>query len=354
MMKMPRQVFTAQFKELAVRRVKDGGSVSSVAKELGISAQTLRNWVKAAQAGKLNGLNAGRGDARRDGAVASARRELPSHAGERNHKKNNGVLRERCAVKYAWIARHANSFALEQMCGTLGVSISGYRAWKRGGRIGRKRLSDEQLLAVIRSIHAELKGAYGSPRMVRELRARNLPASKARVERLMHDNDIRARHKRRYKATTDSRHNLPVARNRLDRNFAPSAPNRVWASDITYLRTDEGWMYLAIVLDLFNREVVGWSLDSRMSSDLVVRALETAMHRRRPKPGLLHHSDRGSQYASHAFQDKLKEFGMICSMSRKGNCAGQCPRGELVQQLQERAGARCALPNPRRDEGRQL
>ena len=207
----------------------------------------------------------------------------------------------------------------------MDVSVSGYRSWQRGGKPNRKRLTDIQMLALIQSIHAELKGIYGSPRMVRELRDRGFPASKERVERLMRENDIRARHKRRYKVTTDSKHNLPIAPNLLDRNFNPAAPNQVWTSDITYLWTDEGWLYLAIVLDLFNREIVGWSLKPRMTTDIVTDALTMAWFRKRPAAGLMHHSDRGSQYASHAFQRALEKYGMICSMSRKGNCWDNAP-----------------------------
>jgi len=217
------------------------------------------------------------------------------------------------------------NYALSEMCAVLDVSISGYRAWKRGGSPDRKQLTDVQMLAVIGSIHAELKGAYGSPRMMRELRQRGFSAGKERVERLMRENGLRARHKRRYRVTTDSKHGLPVAANLLDRNFTPSAPNQVWTSDITYLWTDEGWLYLAIVLDLFNREVIGWSLKPRMATDIVTDALTMAWFRRRPESGVMHHSDRGSQYASHAFQEKLKEFGMVCSMSRKGNCWDNAP-----------------------------
>jgi len=161
--------------------------------------------------------------------------------------------------------------------------------------------------------------------MVRELRLRGFPASKDRVERLMQENGIKAKHKRRFKATTDSKHNLPVAPNLLERNFTPDAPNQVWTSDITYLWTGEGWLYLAIVLDLFNREVVGWSLKPRMTADIVTDALTMAWFRRKPAAGLIHHSDRGSQYASHAFQSKLTEYGMICSMSRKGDCWDNAP-----------------------------
>jgi transposase InsO family protein len=228
-------------------------------------------------------------------------------------------------VKYAWIDAHRNGFALNELCDVLDVSVGGYRAWQCGGTPDRRGLTDAQLLALIRSIHAELKGAYGSPRMVRELRARGFSASKARVERLMRDHGIRGRHKRRYKATTDSKHGLPVAENLLARDFAPSGPNQVWSADITDLWTGEGWLYLAIVLDLFNREVVGWSLKPRMTADLVTDALTMGWFRRKPPPGLIHHSDRGSQYASHAFQEKLAQYGMVCSMSRKGNCWDNAP-----------------------------
>ena len=228
-------------------------------------------------------------------------------------------------MKYAWMEGQRTDYTLDEMCVVLAVSESGYRAWKQGGTPDRTRLTDAQMLALIRAIHDELKGAYGSPRMVKELRGRGVPASKPRVERLMRDHGIRARHKRRYKVTTDSRHNLPVAPNRLNRDFTPSAPNQTWTSDITYLWTDEGWLYLAIVLDLFNREVVGWSLKPRMTADIVTDALTMAWFRRKPAVGLTHHSDRGSQYASQPFQDKLKAYGMEGSMSRKGNCWDNAP-----------------------------
>jgi Transposase and inactivated derivatives len=236
-------------------------------------------------------------------------------------------------MKYAWIDTQRKLFPLPAMCTTLAVSHSGYRAWKRGGRANRKRLTEAQMLALIQSVHKELKGAYGSPRMVRELRARGFPASKTRVERIMRVHGIRARHKRRYKATTDSRHALPIAENVLARDFAPQAPNQAWAGDITYIWTDEGWLYLAVVLDLFNREVVGWSIKPRMTADIVIDALTMAWFRRRPQPGLIHHSDRGSQYASEAFKDKLTEYAMVCSMSRKGNCWDNAPMESFFNSL---------------------
>jgi putative transposase len=216
-------------------------------------------------------------------------------------------------------------YTVDEMCRVLAVSESGYRAWKQGGTPDRTRLTDAQMLTWIRAIHEALKGASGSPRMVRELRGRGFPASKERVERLMREHGIRARHKRRYKVTTDSKHHLPVAANLLNRDFTPSAPNETWTSDMTYLWTDEGWLYLAIVLDLFNREVVGWSLQPRMTADIVIDALTMAWFRRKPAVGLMHHSDRGSQYASQPFQSKLKGYGMKGSMSRKGNCWDNAP-----------------------------
>jgi putative transposase len=156
---------------------------------------------------------------------------------------------------------------------------------------------------------------------------------KARVERLMREHGIWARHKRRWKATTDSKHGLPVAANVVERNFAPEAPNRLWSADLTYLWTDEGWVYLAVVIDLFNREVVGWAIKERMTADIVTDALTMAWFRRRPEPGLIHHSDRGSQYASGVFQALLTEYEMTCSMSRKGNCWDNAPTESFFNSL---------------------
>jgi hypothetical protein len=284
MFKVPNQAYTAEFKAAAVQRVKDGQSIRAVSRELKISAQTLRNWVRADETGKLTGAGAN--------GVTPEGGEQAAANGVGNRKKSGGVLREGAPVKFAWIDSQSRHYPLSALCEVLSVSVNGYRAWKRGGVPERKRLSDEQLLALIRTIHGEVKGAYGSPRMTVEIRARGFPASKDRVARLMRKQGIRARHKRRYRATTDSKHKLPVAANLLDRQFAPSAPNQVFTSDITYVWTDEGWLYLAAVLDLFNREVVGWSIKPRMTADIVIDALAMAWFRRKPAPGALHHSDR--------------------------------------------------------------
>lgn len=213
------------------------------------------------------------------------------------------------------------------------MSQSGFRAWQAGGTPNRKRRTDAQALVLIRTIHQEVRPAYGARRIHAALRGRGYRIGLPRIERLMRENGIRARYKRRYKATTDSRHSLPVAANVLDRHFAPDAPNRVWTGDITSIATAEGWLSLAVVIDLFNREVFGWSIKPRMTTDLVLDALSMAWFRRRPEPGVLFHSDRGSQYASHAYQTRLATYGLRGSMSRKGNCWDNAPTESFFNSL---------------------
>ena len=201
----------------------------------------------------------------------------------------------------------------------LRVSVAGYYGWLRGR--GRKRQQqDAMLLQHIRRIHADNKGNYGSPRIYRELREQGISCSKERIERLMREAGVQAKHKRKFKVTTDSKHNLPVAPNILSGRFYWQQPNQAWVSDLTYIATDEGWLYLAVLLDLFSRRVVGWAMDKRMTRQLPLRALHTALQRRRPPKGCIHHSDQGSQYASKDYRAELDRAGMICSMSAKGRC----------------------------------
>jgi transposase InsO family protein len=181
----------------------------------------------------------------------------------------------------------------------------------------------------IRAIHTEFKGEYGWPRVWKELLASGVRVGKDRVQRLMQLHGIRARGKRKFVVTTDSKHGLPVAENLLARDFTPEAPDRVWSSDITYIATDEGWLYLAAVIALFSRQVVGWSMQPHMQTSLVMDALRMAWFRRQPEPGLIFHSDRGSQYCSHDFQSALKGYRMASSMSRKGNCWDNAPTESL-------------------------
>jgi len=207
-------------------------------------------------------------------------------------------------------------------CEVLGVSASGYFAWRqrqstRPGSGGRQ--SDEAVLAHLRAIHAEVKQEYGWPRMHKELLARGVRVGKERVRRLMQRHGLRARTKRKFVVTTDSKHNLPVAPDLVQRRFTPEAPNHLWSGDITYIATDEGWLYLAAVIDLFSRQVVGWSMGPHMQTSLVQDALRMAWFRRRPGQGVIFHSDRGSQYCSHEFQRTMRDWGMRSSMrGRRG------------------------------------
>jgi putative transposase len=228
-------------------------------------------------------------------------------------------------VKYAFIQRHRRVWPIRVQCRVLGVSVSGYHQhMKRRREIARRRhLSDEALLVHIRAAYAENRGAYGWPRIWRQLRAQGIRVGKQRVQQLMKQHGIRARGKRRFHVvTTDSRHDLPIAPNLLNRNFTPAAPNQAWAGDITYIATEEGWLFLAVVIDLFSRRVVGWSMQPDMRRNLVIDALEMAWFHRRPDGNnkLIFHSDRGSQYASEDFRNVLKEYAITQSMSGKGNC----------------------------------
>lgn len=204
------------------------------------------------------------------------------------------------------------------MCRVLSVSRSGYNAWLHRGKSCRE-IEDDRLLDKIKEIFKASRKAYGSRRVHKQLAADGEICSRRRVARLMRKNGIKPERKRRFVQTTDSKHNFPVAENLLGRDFSACEPDKAWASDITYIPTDEGWLYLAGVLDLYNREAVGWSMSERIDRHLVIDALDMAISRRKPDPGLIAHSDRGSQYASFDYQKELERHGLICSMSGKGD-----------------------------------
>lgn len=206
------------------------------------------------------------------------------------------------------------------MCRVLAVSVSGSYAWCERPASQREQLN-EVLVAEIRQVHTESLETYGSPRIHQELCGRGRCCSRKRVERLMRQHRIPGKCKRRRKVvTTDSQHSLPVAPNQLNQEFQATAPNQKWLADITYIPTAEGWLYLACVLDLFSRKIVGWAMDKTMTTTLVTDALEMALQQRKPAVGLLHHSDRGSQYASLTYQACLADHHIQVSMSRTGNC----------------------------------
>lgn len=222
-------------------------------------------------------------------------------------------------MKYAIVREHEEQYPVLMMCRALGAARSGYYSWKKS-RVTPRILRREALLDEIRRIHAESRGTYGSPRILDELRKRGIVVNHKTVEELMRTNGIAAKRRRKFKQTTDSNHSLPVAKDRLKRNFKTKKPNKVWVSDLTYVPTQEGWLYLAVFIDLFSRKVVGWAMSSRMTSDLVVNAFRMGLFRQKRQAPKIVHSDRGSQYASNAFREELAAHGCKQSMSRKGDC----------------------------------
>ena len=222
-------------------------------------------------------------------------------------------------MKFQFIAAHRDEFPVRRLCRLLGVSSSGYYAWWNRPPTLRQS-QDALLLTEIRRVHERSRQTYGSPRIHAELQAQGQRWNHKRIERVMRRYHIRARQVRRFHGTTDVSPSLPVAPNRLNQEFSASSPNQVWTADITYLDTAEGWLYLATVLDLYSRRVIGWAMADHLETSLVREALQMALTQRQPTTGLLHHSDRGRQYASAEYQALLVAQGVECSMSRRGNC----------------------------------
>jgi putative transposase len=222
-------------------------------------------------------------------------------------------------VRYAFIEAHRSMWRLPMMCRMLGVSKSGYFAW-RDGRESPRRSQDRALSVHIQAIHTKSRQTYGSPRIHHELKANGFAVGKKRVERLMKAAGIAVLPLRRFVATTDSDHDQPVAPNLLEQDFTADAPNQRWVTDITYIPTGEGWLFLAAIVDLYSRKVVGWAMQPTMDRSLVLNALTMAVDDRKPGPGLIHHSDRGSQYASDDYRNALAAHGMVASMSRRACC----------------------------------
>mgnify|MGYP000244649838 FL=1 len=222
-------------------------------------------------------------------------------------------------MKFQLIDAKKAALPIERMCPLLNVSVSGYYAWKHRGP-SRRQLDDMVFLAHIRAHFTASNGTYGSPRMHVDLCEDGLQIGRHRVARLMRDNALKANQKRRFKKTTDSNQGSVIAANLLDQDFTCEHPDQKWGVDISYVWTMEGWLYLAIVLDFFSRRIVGWALSNRLKKDLALSALRRAIAVRTPAAGLIHHSDRGSQYCSDDYLRLLKDQGMIPSMSGKGNC----------------------------------
>ncbi|MCG7363532.1 IS3 family transposase [Roseomonas sp. ACRSG] len=347
-MSTTRREFTPECKQEAVALLRSSGRpLTQVAGELGIQPSMLRSWRRRqnGEAPRPQPISAGSGSvasppdpasspADQAAEIARLRCELERARLERDIlKKANRHLLGAPEMRFRVIAAHADTWPIRTAGRVLGVSSSGYYAWRKRADSARA-LANQQILADIRRLHASHHGRYGSPRLQVALRAEGRHVSRGRVERLMRSAGIRAIAGRRFRPmTTNSRHALPVAPNLLGRQFAVTHPNTVWLADITYLPTGEGWLYLAAVLDLATRKVVGWSMREHMRAELACAALTMAIQRQQPVPGLLQHSDRGSQYAADDDRRLLKVNGVQQSMSRRGNCLDNTPMESFFRTL---------------------
>ncbi|WP_286351995.1 IS3 family transposase [Geobacter sulfurreducens] len=321
-----RKRFTREFKVETVKLTVDGdSSVAQIATDLGIHPNTLYKWIRQ-YSDKPDDAFPGTGHLSSEAeTIRQLKRENERLKMERDiFKKSHGHLFQRPEMIFRFMHDHQAEFPVAVMCSVFQVSRSGYYAWSTRPESQRSKETRE-LCQEIAQIHRDSKGIYGSPKVHKELRRRGKRHGKNRIARLMRKDGLYAKTKRKFKVTTDSRHSQPVANNLLNREFNPARPNQVWASDITYIWTAEGWLYLAVVIDLYSRTIVGWSMAERMTRQLVMAALTLAVKRRNPPRGVLHHSDRGAQYASEDYQVLLAKHGMICSMSRTGNCWDNAP-----------------------------
>jgi transposase InsO family protein len=236
-------------------------------------------------------------------------------------------------MRFRFIEDRRDEYPVRIMCGVLGVSPAGYYAW-RARPESRRTVANRELLSEIRDIHRVNRGCYGSPRVHAVFDAQGRGISRGRIERLIRRYGIRAimAPPRRVR-TTDSCHDLPIAPNLLDRNFTATAPNRIWLADITYVETREGWLYLAAIMDLHTRKIVGWAMRDHLRTELALAALTMALRRQKPAAGLIHHSDRGVQYASHDYRSALRSAAITVSMSRKADCFDNAPMESFFHTL---------------------
>ncbi|WP_152451752.1 IS3 family transposase [Microbulbifer sp. THAF38] len=325
-----RRQFKPEFKKDAVALVSEQGySISKATEAVGTTANNLRRWIKELKQEESGerldvGERAELDRLRRENKQLRMEKEIP--------KKGQRFLCERNEVKYNFIKEQQGSFPVRTLCRVMQVNKSSYYGWYQ-----RSNSSiDSQtwkLCHRLKALFSESRQSLGSRRLMKLLRKEGFKIGRYRVRKLMKKLGLRVKRKKRFTLTTDSKHQLPTAENLLNREFSPSVKNQVWTTDITYIWTAQGWLYLAVVIDLYSRRIVGWHLDRQMETALVSRALMMAVNLRTPPKGLLHHSDRGSQYASHTYQAQLKQHGMVCSMSRKGNCWDNAPTERFFSSL---------------------
>ena len=237
-------------------------------------------------------------------------------------------------MRYQFIGEHQDEFSLSSLCRTMAVCRGGFYAWRTRDKSARE-LANDVLTEQIKAAFDESHETYGSPRIFADLKAAGIACSQKRIARLMHLHEMFAVRRKRFVVTTDSNHDMKVAENLLARTFEAETPDTKWSADITYIWTSQGWLYLAIILDLFNRGVVGWAMHQTIDRNLVMSALDMALLRRKPGDNLMCHSDRGSQYASDDYQKGLEKAGIVCSMSRRGNCWDNAPTESFFASLKK-------------------
>lgn len=312
------QRYSKEFKAEAVRTVLENQlSISEGASRLSLPEGTLGQWVTAARKGL--GTLGFRTVAELESEILQLRKALNEARLERDILNCTGV-----AEKYALIEQWRQQFPIEAMCQVFGVSRSGYYNWVQHDPSDRKQ-SDERLKLEIKVAHIRTRETYGTRQLQTELAENGIIVGRDRLARLRKELRLRCKQKRKFRATTNSNHNLPVAPNLLNQTFAPTAPNQVWVADLTYVATQEGWLYLAGIKDVYTCEIVGYAMGERMTKELTGKALFMALRSQRPPAGLIHHSDRGSQYCAYDYRVIQEQFGLKTSMSRKGNCYDNAP-----------------------------
>ncbi|WP_415098187.1 IS3 family transposase [Legionella adelaidensis] len=310
--------YSKEFKEESAKLAISYGNINKAADELGIPRPTLHEWVNKVKATGGYENDSGLFQPVNVAKVLEENKELKKRLARLEQeklilKKAATLLRKGTRVKYGFIKEFSNYFSVTIMCALLNVSRSGYYSFINRP-ISKRQLANNHL-----DINQHKK-RYGVPRITRVLQDQNEPCSHTRVARRMQAMGLTALAKKKFKVTTDSEHSLPIYKNHLGRDFSATAINQKWACDITYIRTLEGWLYLAVVIDLYSRAVIGWSMNKRMKKNLVCDALSMALFRRKFPIGVIVHSDRGSQYCSLQYQQMLKQYQLIGSMSRRANC----------------------------------
>ncbi|MEK6482594.1 IS3 family transposase [Catalinimonas sp. 4WD22] len=324
-MKKERRKYDKEFKIMAVELCLTGKPAIKVAEELGIRLDLLSRWKKEYQQ-KKEGSFSGYGKpalSPEQAEIARLKKQLREAEIERDIPKKGSehLLQERQQI-FQFMKGHQHLFVVEKMCKVFKVSRSGYYHWLNR-KISTRQINNQEALKLIKEIHQKSKGRYGSPKITHELKKRGVRISRPRVARIMRASNIKSITHKKYRVqTTDSNHNYPVAENLLNRNFELENIGKAWVSDITYIKTLEGWLYLTTVVDLGDRKVIGWALSQTMkTSDTVIPAWKMAINNRPVTTELIFHSDRGVQYACHDFRDTLKANKMVKqSMSRKANC----------------------------------